>query len=235
MRQTFFYWNGAPLRPKPWNRSPSLPSLPSPSLHPSSVLAKTTSVLLPWEEAGLRVGVGKGKDLTSLMSISFLAAAKSLQSCPTLYDPVDGSPPGSPVPGILQARTLEWVAISCSNAWKWKVKVKSFSQVRLLATTWTAAHQAPPPMGLSRHEYWSGLPLPSFPNMHLFQTRWGREIHVQPWCLFYALLNSSLNITGNVMLCHSVDLHWSPTATTYVGTWSNLLPPLHLSFFNKWW
>ena len=74
------------------------------------------------------------------------AAAKSLQSCPTLCNLIDGSPPGSPVPGILQA-TLEWVAISFSNAWKWKVKVKSFSRVRLLATPWTAAHQAPPSMG----------------------------------------------------------------------------------------
>ena len=87
------------------------------------------------------------------------ASAKSLQSCPTLSDPIDGSPPGSPVPGILQARTLEWVAISFSNAWKWKVKVKSLSHVRLLATPWTAAHQAPPSSGLSRQEYWSGVPL----------------------------------------------------------------------------
>ena len=69
------------------------------------------------------------------------AAAKSLQSCPTLCNPIDGSPPGSPVPGILQARTLEWVAISFSNAGKWKVKVNSFSRVRLFATPWTAAHQ----------------------------------------------------------------------------------------------
>ena len=86
------------------------------------------------------------------------AAAKSLQSCPTLCDPIDGSPPGSPVPGILQARTLEWVAISFSNAGKWKVKVKSLSRVRLLATPWTAAHQASPSMGFSRQEYWSGVP-----------------------------------------------------------------------------
>ena len=78
------------------------------------------------------------------------AAAKSLQSCPTLCDPRDGSPQGSPIPGILQARTLEWVAISLSNAWKWKVKVKLLSRVRLLATPWTAAHQAPPSMGFSR-------------------------------------------------------------------------------------
>ena len=89
------------------------------------------------------------------------AAAKSLQSCPTLCDPTDGSPPGSPVPGILQARTLEWVAISFSNAWKWKVKVKLLSCVQLFATPWTAAHQAPPPKGFSRQEYWSGVPLPS--------------------------------------------------------------------------
>ena len=89
--------------------------------------------------------------------------AKSLQSCPTLCNPIDGSPPGSPVPGILQARTLEWVAISFSNAWKWKEKVKSLSRIRLLATPWTAAYQAPPSMGFSRQEYWSGVPLPS-PN-----------------------------------------------------------------------
>ena len=84
------------------------------------------------------------------------AAAKSLQSCPTLCNPIDGSPSGSPVPGILQARTLEWAAISFSNAWKWKVKAKSLSLVWLFATPWTAAHQAPPPMGFARQEYWSG-------------------------------------------------------------------------------
>ena len=89
------------------------------------------------------------------------ATAKLLQSCPTLCDPIVGSPPGSPVPGILQARTLEWVAISLSNAWKWKVKMKSLSRVRLSATPWTAAYQAPPSMGFSRQEYWSGVPLPS--------------------------------------------------------------------------
>ena len=89
------------------------------------------------------------------------AAAKSLQSCLTLCDPIDGSPPGSPVPGILQARTLEWVAISFSNAWKWKVNVKSLSRVWLFATPWTAAYQAPPSMGFSTQEYWSGVPFPS--------------------------------------------------------------------------
>ena len=100
-------------------------------------------------------------DTTSLWSYyySTAAAAKSLQSCPTLCDPIDASPPGSPVPGILQARTLEWVDISFSNAWKWKVKLK-WNRVRLCATPWTAAYQAPPLMGFSRQEYGSGVPLP---------------------------------------------------------------------------
>ena len=89
------------------------------------------------------------------------ATAKSLHSCLTLCDPIDGSPPGSPIPGILQARTLGWVAISFSNTWKWKVKVKSLSRVWLLVTPWTATYQTPLPMGFSRQEYWSGAPLPS--------------------------------------------------------------------------
>ena len=91
------------------------------------------------------------------------AAAKSLQSCLTLCDPIDGNLPGSPIPGILPARTPEWVAISFSSAWKWKVKVKSLSRVWPSVTPWTAAFQAPPSMGFSRQEYWSGVPLPS-PN-----------------------------------------------------------------------
>ena len=86
------------------------------------------------------------------------AAAKSLQSCPTLCNPIDSSPPGSPIPGILQARTLERVALSFSNAWKWKAKVKSLSRVWLFATPWTAAYQAPLSMGFSKQEYWSGVP-----------------------------------------------------------------------------
>ena len=89
------------------------------------------------------------------------AAAKSLQSCPTLCDLIEGSPSGSPVPGILQARMWEWVAISFSNAWKWKVTVKSLSCVRLLTTPWATAYQASPSMGFSRQEYWSRMPLPS--------------------------------------------------------------------------
>ena len=89
------------------------------------------------------------------------AAAKSLQSCPILCNPIDSSPLGSFVPGILQARILEWIAISFSNTWKWKVKVKSFSRVQLLVTPWTGAYQAPLSMGFSRQEYWSGVPLVS--------------------------------------------------------------------------
>ena len=97
-----------------------------------------------------------------------------------LCDPVDGSPPGSPIPGIPQARTLEWVAISFSNVWKWKVEVKSLSRVRPSATPWTSAFQAPPSMGFSRQEYWSAVPLPS-PDCftHLYHTHyimvWGLQ------------------------------------------------------------
>ena len=88
-----------------------------------------------------------------------------------------------PVPGILQARTLEWVAISFSNAWKWKVKVKSLSRVRLLATPWSAAYQAPLSMGFSRQEYWSGVPLP-FPK-----EGWAWE----NWCFRIVVLEKTLD------------------------------------------
>ena len=121
-----------------------------------------------------------GWDRSSEYSCIAAAAAKSLQSYPTRCDPIDGSPPGSPVPGILQARTLEWVAISSSNAWKGKVKGKSLSCVRLLATPWTAAQQAPPSMGVSRQEYWSGVPLPSL-------------LHVKSLSLFFSLIDDSIN------------------------------------------
>ena len=122
---------------------------------------------LPYIEAALAGCLAPKGPSTKSCANSYpaAAAAKSLQSCPTLCDPIDGTPPGSPVPGILQARTLEWVVISFSNAWKWKVKVKSLSRVCLLATPWTAAYQAPPSMGFSRQEYWSGVPLPS-PNSY---------------------------------------------------------------------
>ena len=110
------------------------------------------------------------------LPVAAATAAKSLQSCPTLCDPRDSSPPGYLVPEILQARILEWVAISFSNAWKWKVKVKSLSHARLLATPWTAAYQAPPSMGLSRQECWSGLPLPS-PTGAMGRVYYLSEIH----------------------------------------------------------
>ena len=97
----------------------------------------------------------------------YMYTAKSLQSCPTLCDPTDGSPPGYPVPGILQARTLEWVAISFSNAWKWKVKVKSLSRVQPSATPWTAAFQTPPSMGFfqARVLEWGAI---AFSNMYTY-------------------------------------------------------------------
>ena len=113
-----------------------------------------------------------------LIRITAAAAAKSLESCPTLCDPIDRSPPGSPVPGILQARTLEWVAISFSNAGKWKVRVKLLSRVWLFETPWTAAYQAPPSMGFPRQEYWSGVSLPSptritsRPKIPIFTGNW---------------------------------------------------------------
>ena len=117
------------------------------------------------------------------------AAAKSLQSCLTLCNPIDGSPPGFPIPGILQARTLEWVAISFSNIGKWKVKVKSLSRVRLLVTPWTAAHQSLLSMRFSRQEYWSGVPLPS-PKLSLFMIKF--IPHLAPPSAIQGLLFSFL-------------------------------------------
>ena len=115
------------------------------------------------------------------------AAAKSLQSCPTLCKPVDGSSLGSPIPGTLQARTLELVAISFSSAWKWKVKGKSLSRVRLLVTPWTVAYQVPPSMGFSRQEHWSGVPLPS-PLVMLALLITLPDIVVHKCCLTYLSL-----------------------------------------------
>ena len=119
----------------------------------SSVQTRATQIVLP----SLQVTQHPVRMVTNVSSPA--AAAKSLQLCQTLWDPIDGSPPGSPVPGILQARTLEWVAISFSNAWKWKVKVRSLSSVWLLATPWTTAYQAPPSMRFSRQEYWVSSPM----------------------------------------------------------------------------
>ena len=140
----------------------------------------------------------------SWVLLTCAAAAKSLQSCLTLCDPIDGSPPGSPVPEILLARTLEWVTISFSNEWKWKVKVKSFSRVRLFATPWTAAYQAPPSMGFSRQEYWSGVLLHS-PPPHL-----------------YVLVNSTWEITLSLGFPFWLKNRWK---------WLNLLQYI-LEIFN---
>ena len=104
----------------------------------------------PWDSPGKNTGVGC-HFLLQCMKVK--SESEIAQSWPTVRDPMDGSPPGSPIPGILQARTLAWVPIAFSNAWKWKVKVKSLSHVRLLATPWTVAHQAPPSMGFSRQDY----------------------------------------------------------------------------------
>ena len=134
-----------------WSRS-----VVSDSLRPHGL--QPTRLLRPWDFPGKSTGVG-WHCLLQLWAPA--AAAKSLHSCRTLCDPIDASPPGSPVPGILQARTLEWLAISFSNAWKWKVKVKLLSLVRLFETPWTAAYQAPPSMGFSSQQYWSGVPSPS--------------------------------------------------------------------------
>ena len=141
------------------------------------------------------------------------ATAKSLQSCPTLWDSIDGSPPGSPTPGILQARTLEWVVISFSNAWKWKVKAKSLSHVRLLDTPWTAAYQAPLSMGFSRQEYWSGVPLPSPLETFLVVTteRWlllasGGQ---RPWMM--------LNILQYTGQTHNTDIYSSKCKQCWDG------------------
>ena len=132
-------------RPEYWSELPfpSPEDLPDPGIEPESPELQADS---------------SPSELPVLHSAAD-AAAKSLQLCPTLCDPIDGSSPGSPVSGILQARTLEWVAISFSNTWKWKVKVKSLSCVQLFVTPWTAAHQAPPSMGFSRQEYWSAVPV----------------------------------------------------------------------------
>ena len=138
-----------------------------------------------------------------IMYSAAAAAAKSLQSCPTLCDPIDGSPPGFPVPGILQVRTLEWVAISFSNAWKWKVKVKLLSHTWLLVTPWTAAHQAPLSMGFSSREYWSGLLWPS-PMMYSAYKLNKQGDNIQPWCTPFLIWNQTVVLCPVLLL---LDLH----------------------------
>ena len=129
--------------------------------------------------------------------------AKLLQSCPTLCNPIDGSPSGSAIPGILQARTLEWVAISFSNAWKWKVTVKSLSRVQLSVTPWTTAYQAPPSMGFSRQKYWSGVPLFNI-NSDLSEGQPGRyrssDLH-HFYTGFYCLLALLLSAGHQDIIC----------------------------------
>ena len=159
------------------------------------------------------------RDLTHVSCIGrwvliHCAAAKSLQWCLTLCDPTDGSPQGSHIPGILQARTLKWVAISFSNAWKWKVKVKLLSCVWLLATPWTAAHQAPPSMGFSRQEYWSGMPLPS-PLIHC-TTREVQSVGFWQGCQNYSLWERIFfSKTGNRTAL------WSSNPTAGHTHWEN--------------
>ena len=151
---------------------PSPRDLPNPEIEPT--FPALTGGFFTTEPPGkpALISLSFRKKKSSWFSNTAAAAAKSLQSCLTLCDPIDRSPPGSPIPGILQARTLEWVAIAFSSTWKWKVKVKSLSRVWLLSTPWTAAYQAPPPMGFSRQEYWSGLPLPSPSNTEVCWNTW---------------------------------------------------------------
>ena len=132
----------------------------------------------PWDSPSQNTGVGSLSLLQGIFPTpEYVYATKSLQSCLTLCNPIDGSPPGSAVPGILQAITLERVAISFSNAWKWKIKVKSLSRVWLFTTPWTEAYQAPPSMGFSRQEYWSGLPLPSPEYVYIKKKKWLEKTH----------------------------------------------------------
>ena len=149
-------------RPEYWNEwpFPSPGDLPNTGIEPRSPASLADFLPVEPSENSWTVFPREGRQ-AKWLKITMLCYAKSLPSCPTLCDPIDGSLPGFPVPGILQAKTLEWVASSFSNAWNWKEKVKSLSRVRLLATPRTAAYQAPPSMGFSRQEYWSGVPLPS--------------------------------------------------------------------------
>ena len=137
--------------------------------------------------------------------IPVAAAAKSLQPCPTLCDPIGDSPPGSPVPGILQARTLEWVAISFSNAWKWKVRVKSLSRIWPSVTPWTAALQAPPSMGFSRQEYWSGV---------LWNSSWTSS-NPKSWCCESAALNMPANLEHSAVITGLEKVSFHSNAKAY--------------------
>jgi len=147
-----------------------------------------------------------------------LCYAKSLQSCPTLCDPIDGSPPGSPVPGILQARTLEWVAISFFNAWKWKVKGKSLSCVRPSATPWTAAFQAHPSMGFSKQEYWSGVPS-FFHDWVVFR------------CIYLLLLLFGCQVMSDSLQPHGLQHTRPPCSSLPPGVCPSSCPCMYLPHF----
>ena len=146
----------------------------------------------------LPVGSAQSPAVDNLSWMLLLQLLSRFQSCPTLCDPVDGSPPGAPVLGILQARTLEWVAISFSNAWKWKAKMKSLSRVWLLVTSRTVAYQAPPPMGFSRQEYWCGVPLPS--PWILGPNQCQSSLTPQQWASFVFLKEALLFILFNLLI-----------------------------------
>ena len=150
----------------------------------SWLLLRSHSLALPVTTPDLMRGLSQPPWFSHKILLLQLLLLLSHQSCPTLCHLIDGGPPGFPIPGILQARTLEWVAISFSNAWKWKVKVKSLSHVRLFATQWTAAHQAPPSMGFPRQEYWSAVPLLRYyknPNELFAQSNITDEIVSNMW------------------------------------------------------
>ena len=169
----------------------------------------------PWDSPGKNSGVGCH---FPLQCMKVKSESEVAQLFLTLIDPMDCSLPGSSIPGILQARTLEWVAISFSNAWQWKVKVKSLSCFWLLVTPWTAAYQAPLSVGFSRQEYWSGVPLPS-PTRHvrlsflLKELLPNRRSMVHIWVTFtHSLIHSPLSfpsrssvIQQGVISCRSEE------------------------------
>ena len=163
----------------------------------------------PWDSPGKNTGVGCHFLLQCLKEKSESEAA---QSCPTFSNPMDCSLPGSSVHGISQARVLEWGAISISNTWKWKVKEKSLSRVRLFATPWTVAHQAPPSMGFSRQEYWSGVPSPS-PKKYLTQVIIFTAFNVC-WTNTQCIQRNE-NTVGNMPTCH----HHAQTGRN--SSWNN--------------
>ena len=154
---------------------------------------------------------------------SFHFTAKSLQSCPTLCDPIDGSPPGSPVPRVLQARTLEWVAISFSDEWKWKVKGKSLSRVWLFATPWTVAYQAPLSMGFSRQKYWSVVPLTSLKTLSSHTVIWGTV-----WLVGLVAKSCPTLATPRTIACQAP----LPMGFSRQEYWSGL--PFWSDDFNNW-